>query len=122
GISASSTSITGIPSRTGYRRPHLVHMILSPSSLTGALSKGHARILRSSASTNSTPHYVYQVSHVSQVFQVSNTLTPTKSWRLGRPGRPGRHGRRYSTVTLLARFLGWSISFPLSRATWYANS
>ena len=29
---------------------------------------------------------------------------------------------RYSTVTLFARLRGWSISVPLSTATWYANS
>ncbi|MBI5469642.1 MAG: hypothetical protein HY891_10970, partial [Deltaproteobacteria bacterium] len=33
-----------------------------------------------------------------------------------------RHGSFYSTVTLLARFLGWSTSVPLRTAIWYARS
>ena len=33
-------------------------------------------------------------------------------------GGPGLRGPAYSTVTLFARFLGWSTSVPFSTATW----
>lgn len=59
GGSASSISMTGIPSRIGYRRPHAWQIIRSPasSSRTSPLQAGHARISKNSLSIISPPSH-----------------------------------------------------------------
>lgn len=60
GSSASSISMTGIPSRMGYRRPHASQMILSlaSSSRTSPLQAGQARISKNSLSITPLPPHM----------------------------------------------------------------